>query len=264
MTTTERPGTAGPALLLVHGFLDDRTVWNRVIAQLSGRLAVIPADLPGWGERKDDDGPFTLERFGQAVAEEVDAADGPVVLVGHSMGAIAAELAAAARPEKVTGLILLTPVPLAGAHLDAATAEMFRTFGGNAAAQREGRRAITATADEAALDELVRTGMLARPETVAATFDAWNDGLPGGNRPTEYPGPTLIVRGTADTFVTGELLRTTILNRFPGAERREIAGAGHLPHVEKPADTAALLEEFALRTAGEPDPNGLALTRLNS
>ena len=245
MAATERPGTTGPALLLVHGFLDDRTVWNPVTARLSESYAVTAADLPGWGDRRDDDGPFTLERFAQATAEAIDAMTGPVVLAGHSMGGPVAELAAAARPDKVAGLVLLAPVPLAGVHLDSATARAFRGLGGNAEAQRAGRQAVTTALTGAALDELVRTGMQARPETVAATFDAWNDGLPGGDRASEYSGPVLIIRGAADPFVSGEMLRTGVLGRFPSATVKELADVGHLPHVENPAEVVHLIGEFA-------------------
>ena len=100
-------------MLLIHGFLDDRTVWGPVIARLSGRYAVTADDLPGWGSRSGDGGPFTLQRLAEVVIGELDATDGQVILVGHSMGAQIAELAATARAA-IAGLVLLTPVLLAG------------------------------------------------------------------------------------------------------------------------------------------------------
>jgi pimeloyl-ACP methyl ester carboxylesterase len=245
MAATQRPGATGPALLLVHGFLDDRTVWNAVAGRLSERYAVTATDLPGWGDRRDDDGPFTLQRYADDVAETIDAAAGPVILIGHSMGAPVAELAVAARPDRVAGLVLLSPIPMSGVHLDSATAAVFRSFGGNAEAQRAGRLSVAAALTDAALDELVRTGMLARPQAVAETFDAWNEGLPGGDRVSEYKGPALILRGAADPFLTRELLRSGVTGRFQSPTVREVAGAGHVPHVEAPAEVARLVEEFA-------------------
>lgn len=256
MAAKGRPGTTGPALLLIHGFLDDRTVWDPVIARLSGRYAVTADDLPGWGSRSGDGGPFTLQRLAEAVIGELDATDGQVILVGHSMGAPIAELAATARAAKVAGLVLLTPVPLAGVHLDGAMASGFRSLGGDAEAQRVGRRAVAVSADDAALDALVRTGLLARPETVAETFDAWNDGDPGGELPSRYTGPTLIIRGAADPFVSEEMLRSGVLSRFPSARRGEIAGVGHMPHVEDPAEVARLIGEFAISLGAVPADDG--------
>ena len=61
-------------------------------------------------------------------------------------------------------------------------------------------------------------------------------------------GPDLRPRGVAGR-----------LRRVPGARTATIAGAGHSPNVEKPAETAALIHEFAVDagddTAGAPPRN---------
>ena len=91
---------------------------------------------------------------------------------------------------------------------------------------------------------------------MAETFDAWNDGDPGGELPSRYTGPTLIIRGAADPFVSEEMLRSGVLARFPSARRGEIAGVGHMPHVEDPAEVAGLIGQFAVSLAAVPALDG--------
>lgn len=240
---TKKPPTR-PKIIFVHGFLDDSSAWEEVISLLHDEFETEAIDLPGFGAQLDDRGPFTLSRLAGAVTSLIDETDTSVVLVGQSMGAQIGELAASARPDKVKGLVLLTPVPLAGVHLAGEAADSFRTLGGNAEAQRQGRIGVSVSLSAHALDVLVASGTAARPEVVAATFDAWNDGDAAGLSSSAYFGPSLIIRGNSDPFVTEDLLHASVLPRFDHAETIGIDEAGHLPHLEKPADVARIVGNF--------------------
>ena len=129
--------TAEPAVLFIHGFLDSAAVWNDVVAALRGRDAeFIRVDLAGMGDRADEKGPYSLDRFVADVTVVVAASAKPVVLVGQNMGAQVAELVAAGSPGQVAGLVLLTPVPLAGAGLPDEAIAPFRSLGAQPEAQR--------------------------------------------------------------------------------------------------------------------------------
>jgi esterase len=231
-------------IIFVHGFLDDVSVWEEVISFLGDEFEVEAVDLPGFGAHVDDQGPFTLSRLAAAVVDHIDASETPVVLVGQSMGAQLGELAAALRPGKVKGLVLLTPVPLAGVHLTGEAAHSFRSLGSNADAQRQGRLDVSVSLSPRALEVLVASGTAAHPEVVAATFDAWNAGDPAGLSPSAYAGPSLIVRGNGDPFVTEDVIRAGVLPRFENAEFASIEGVGHFPHLENPAEVARLVCDF--------------------
>lgn len=232
-------------VIFVHGFLDDRTAWNDVLSFLGEDFEAVALDLPGSGAHVNDEGPFTLRRLAESVIAEIDRCDEPVVLVGQSMGAPVSELAAAARPGKVAGLVLLTPVPLAGVHLTGDAANSFRSLGGDAEAQRQGRLGVSVSLTPQALDVLLVSGTAMHPTSVAQVFDAWNDGDTAGTTSSAYAGPTLIVRGSGDPFVTEEVIEAGVLPRFAKARLVGIADAGHFPHLEKPADVSRIVSDFA-------------------
>ena len=103
-----------PTTVFVHGFLDDAAVWRHVVEARSRPTPVALVDLAGMSGRPDGPGSFTLARWADDVVRTIDDVVGPVVLVGQSLGAQVAELAAVQRPDCIVGMALLTPVPLAG------------------------------------------------------------------------------------------------------------------------------------------------------
>jgi pimeloyl-ACP methyl ester carboxylesterase len=237
-------------IVFVHGFLDSGATWADTVTALGAPSdQAVALDLAGMGARTAEPGPYTLARYATDVAATLDELDGPVLLVGHSMGAQVAELAAAIRPERVAGLVLVTPVPLAGTRLPAEQAKPFR-LGGQPQRQREARAQLSVALPPRRMERLVEAGARVAPDVVAATVDAWNTGDPAGLRRTVFTGPVLIIRGAGDPFVTEEVLNAGVLPRFPGARLGTVAEAGHWPHVEQPAAVAALLEEFLATLPG--------------
>ena len=237
--------TAEPAVLFIHGFLDSAAVWNDVVAALRGRDAeFIRVDLAGMGDRADEKGPYSLDRFVADVTVVVAASAKPVVLVGQNMGAQVAELVAAGSPGQVAGLVLLTPVPLAGAGLPDEAIAPFRSLGAQPEAQRALRQQLSANLAGPPLERLGSIGDRVQPAVVAASADAWNRGHPDGSLPSKYSGPVLIVRGENDPFVTGDLVATAVAPRFAHAASATIGHAGHWPHVEQPEAFAQMLGEF--------------------
>lgn len=101
------PGDA-PTLVLVHGWSTTHQVWEPHLTSLAETQQVVALDLAGFGESGMERSDWSMEAFGAdvaAVIRELHAED--VVLVGYSLGGVAAIEAALQVPERVAGVILV-------------------------------------------------------------------------------------------------------------------------------------------------------------
>jgi pimeloyl-ACP methyl ester carboxylesterase len=234
-----------PALVFIHGFLDGAAAWDEVVKALGDRAAgALCVDLPGMGGRVDVEGPYSLDRFVEDVATQVGTLTRPIIVVGQSMGAQIAELVAARFQERVSGLILITPVPLQGAGLPDDVMKTFHALGGDPGAQRDLRRQLSVNLDDVRLEKLGRLGDRVVPSSVGLFADIWNRGHELGSQHTAYNGPVLIVRGGDDAFVTEEIVYHSVIPRFTNPTVVSVDGAGHWPHVEQPQAVATILDAF--------------------
>jgi pimeloyl-ACP methyl ester carboxylesterase len=99
-------------IVLVPGLWLDASSWDEVTPHLEAaghRVQVL--DLPGMESRDADRSAITIDDHITAVVDAIDAADGPVVLVGHSAGCGIASAAVDARPDKVVRAIYVGGFP---------------------------------------------------------------------------------------------------------------------------------------------------------
>ena len=101
-------GKGEPAIVLVHGWTNDRTIWDQQIPGLLEKYQVVAVDLPGHGKSGNNRSVWTTPAFGEDVAAVVQAAGlDEVILVGFSLGGPVILEAAKVLKEKVIGLILV-------------------------------------------------------------------------------------------------------------------------------------------------------------
>ncbi|PSB19772.1 alpha/beta hydrolase [Phormidesmis priestleyi ULC007] len=102
-----------PTLILTHGWGPDSTAWYYAKKQLTDQFRVIVWDLPGLGKsKKPNNRDYSLEKYARDLEAVITlAGDQPVVLVGHSMGAMILLTFCRLFPEhlgqRVAGLILV-------------------------------------------------------------------------------------------------------------------------------------------------------------
>ncbi|HSN33108.1 MAG TPA: alpha/beta hydrolase, partial [Ideonella sp.] len=95
----------GPTLLFVHGFTLDHRMWRRQAEALAG-LRVVTCDLRGFGRSSPPgEAPFRHSDDLAALAGALGLA--PLVVVGHSIGALYALELCLSRPELVVGFVSL-------------------------------------------------------------------------------------------------------------------------------------------------------------
>lgn len=105
-----RTGEAPADVLFLHGFSDSARCWEPVIAAMPG-IRALAIDARGHGESGLPEEPIRYSAHGDdaALVLSDQPRDGGVVVVGHSMGAMAAAYLAASRPDLVRGIVLEDP-----------------------------------------------------------------------------------------------------------------------------------------------------------
>jgi len=207
----------GPVLFFVHGFLNDASVWTKVIDELEQEFRCIAVDLPGHG-RSQGSGPGTYGRDLVladicAVMDETDC--GPAVMVGHSLGGYLSLALAIQDPKRVAGLGLVGAGP---GFRSPTSREKWNDSVRTLVADRDlpdGMEVISMHVDSFVMD---RMGEISAPATVVV-----------GERDKAF-------MASADVFEKN--LHVTA--------RTIVADAGHMVHVKgAPAVAAALRDAFS-------------------
>lgn len=113
-----RPAAVEHTVVFIHGFCLNRGAWvdqgRRVMARYPGRVRVIRFDLRGHGQSSAAPmDTYTIDHCAGDLAELLDvlSVDGPMTIVGHSMGGMIAlsylSRLAQDRPVDPTGLVLI-------------------------------------------------------------------------------------------------------------------------------------------------------------
>lgn len=234
----------GPALVLIHGVADQAGTWFQMAMALTEHYRVLLIDLPGHGESPPADGPLPMtivvDGFEDWLARYAVPAPGPdaggetaasaprAILVGNSMGAWVAILAALHHPELVSRVVMVNGGPLrpdtGGLNLLPASREEAREL---MAALRD--PASPATPD-LVLDDLVKR---AQHGAVRRMFEA-NDDLESyllEGRLGEIAVPVDILWGASDRYMGGDYPQR-LLAGLPRARLTWVERCGHLPQVE--------------------------------
>ena len=83
----EISGNGKKPLVLLHGFMENTTIWDEMEAHLSKDFTLIKIDLPGHGKSKVYQEIHTVELMAEKVKEVIDALKlEKINLLGHSLG----------------------------------------------------------------------------------------------------------------------------------------------------------------------------------
>ncbi len=99
-------------IILIPGLWLDASSWDEVVPHLEqAGHQTHPITLPGMDARNTDRSEVTRSDCVDSIVTAIDAANGPVVVVGHSMGAGLAYAAVDARPDRVARAIYIGGFP---------------------------------------------------------------------------------------------------------------------------------------------------------
>ncbi len=103
----------GPAVVLLHGFLENISMWKELVPQLSQNNRVICIDLLGHGKTESLGYIHTMEDQAEMVKFVLDQLNvNQGIFIGHSMGAYVALAFAEKYPKEIKGLVLLNSTAL--------------------------------------------------------------------------------------------------------------------------------------------------------
>jgi pimeloyl-ACP methyl ester carboxylesterase len=110
MFYTDGGGVGDPPVLLVHGWTCDSHDWSWQLPGFAVRHRVVAPDIRGHGRSSIPEGGWDPHTFAGDLAELLDElACGPVVGVGHSLGAMIVSALAIERPDLVRAVVAVDP-----------------------------------------------------------------------------------------------------------------------------------------------------------
>jgi pimeloyl-ACP methyl ester carboxylesterase len=138
-----------PVVVFLHGVSGSSGTYGWLPAEVTDGRRVVRLDLRGHGRSAHAPGSYVIERYGADVAAVLERVAGrPAVLVGHSLGGVAAWWVAQRRPELVAAAFLEDPPLYMGEPAEHERNEIARLFplmrDRAAAWQREGVDVATA------------------------------------------------------------------------------------------------------------------------
>jgi 2-succinyl-6-hydroxy-2,4-cyclohexadiene-1-carboxylate synthase len=262
-----RVGGAGPAVLLLHGFMGRASDFAPFLPALRRTSTTVSVDLLGHGRSDAPAEParHAVERQAANLATILDRLGlAPALIVGYSFGARIALALAVGHPGAVRGLLLESPS--AGIADPAAREE--RRSSDEALAARIEQGGLEAFVDEwqalplfagdrglpaHARDRLRAARLRNHPAGLAASLRGAGQGAmtPLHEKLAGISVPVTVLAGTLDPV--GLARATDVAEAIPRARLVVLEGVGHAPHREAPARFRAILAEAARAATAPPD-----------
>lgn len=250
------PGDALP-LVLLHGIGSGAASWIQQLEVLGNTRRVVAWDAPGYGASTPvaPASPVAAD-YARVLAGWLGALGiERCVLVGHSLGAIMAGAFAAAHPQRVAGLLLVSPAGGYGAASETLRAE-----------KRDARLAMLAELGPAGLAEKRSANMLSPyADETARAWVRWNMSrvIPHGYAQAthllananlaadlvQYLGRVSVAVGADDTITPPEACER--LAQAARAPFQIVPRAGHAGYIEAPAAYDALIDAFCRTADGQ-------------
>jgi pimeloyl-ACP methyl ester carboxylesterase len=251
----------GPFLVLVHAGIADRRMWDAQFDILARDYRVLRYDMRGFGKSRMTSAAFSRRGDLLLLLETLDLTR--VHLMGCSMGGGAVIDLALEHPDRVASLILVSPA--VGGYVYSAPPPAFVLELIEALKRRDldraaelqvriwvdGPKRAPGAADKKIRDlvrEMSRDALVLQAEYFSNTGFVMETPMdpPAIGRLNQITVPALVIVGDCDDDTNHAIARTLEAD-LPNAAKSVIAGAAHLPNMEKPDEFNRLVLGFLKR-----------------
>lgn len=240
----------GPLVVAVPGMGDLRSTYRFLVPQLvASGYRVATLDLRGHGGSSTDFPAYDDVAAASDVLALIEHLGGPAVVVGNSMGAGAAVVAAADRPDLVSRLVLLGPfvrnVPMAPGLGLALRVALLRPWGPRFWRMWHRKLFTSQVPDDygdyqrSLLASLTRPGAWRALQRTTRTSHQ-----PAEDRLDAVTAPTLVVMGAADPDFPDPAAEAQLVSRRLRGELLVVPDVGHYPQAEAPDLVGAAVLTF--------------------
>jgi pimeloyl-ACP methyl ester carboxylesterase len=238
----ESVGSGREAIVLIHGWSGDVSVWRFQVPELAKRARVITLDLPGHGASDKPQTTYSMPFFARAVdAVMRDAGVDRAVLAGHSMGTPIIREFYRLYPEKTLALVAVdgSLQNLYSGMLDPVIAQL-RTPAYKDVAAKFIASMFPNPGTEALRDATLATTAAMPQHVMVASFEGMRDPAIWKDDPIGVP---LLVVNAKSPFWTPEYV-AYVRTIAPQVDYRVIEGPGHFVMLEKPQEFNAAVLDF--------------------
>ncbi|MBU1641768.1 alpha/beta fold hydrolase [bacterium] len=241
-----------PAVIFVHGFPFNRSMWKSQMEALSEGWRVVACDIRGHGESDIGERPYSIGLFAEDLIGLMDVLKiEKAVLCGLSMGGYIALNAVLSHPERFDALVLSDTQCAAdspeGKEKRSDAIEAIRKNGVEWYADTSLKNFFTPGslkiegAEIAAVREMIAA---TAEETLVRTLHALREREESCSRLQEIAVPVLVLVGEEDSITPPEAARL-MQEKIEGSHLSVIAKAGHLSNMENPGSFNKELKNFA-------------------
>jgi len=253
-------GKGAAAMVFVHGFGCDQTMWRFLAPSYQDRFRVVTYDLTGCGQSElstyDRSKYGSLHGHAAELLEIVDGVtSGPVVIVGHSVGATIGMLAAIAAPQRFAAQVMIGPSPCfindgdyVGGFSRSDIDELLETMDANYLGwSRSVAPMIMGAPNQPLLrDEL--TGRFCRNDPEIARHFGRVTFL--SDHRAEVPRSTVpaLILQCSDDLIAPREVGDWLHRHLPSSTLRVIRNVGHCPHMSAPTESSRTIDAFLAQT----------------
>jgi pimeloyl-ACP methyl ester carboxylesterase len=234
-------GEGDPPMLFLHGWCGDRSFFAPQFDHFSTTHRVVAVDLPGHGESAAPT-EYTIEAFATEVATLArNLGLGPVIVFGHSLGAMVALALTQQAPDLVRAVAMVDPPPLSKEVWKGFAAQLVPSFQGpdGPAGRRKFVEQMFLPTDDADRRAQIIKTMCAVPDDIA---------IPMVNAMAAFDSVAVLRECEAPVLVIGSAVPTNgstfLLEANPAITLGQTVGAGHFHQLEVPEQVNPMIERF--------------------